>query len=118
MPNSIIDIFKNRRGRWTMMSIWQYCDLGTLRTYDLFATTSDLKPIEDFQIVDFTEEKTQELENLEKLYNNSIKENEINETKIEENNDFKSMVSTINEAFNSEERSKEKLKEKSFRDLI
>lgn len=71
-PNAITDIFKNRRGRWNMISIWQTVDLGTLRTYDLFATTSDNKPITDFQIVDFISEIPKELTDLEDEFNKNL----------------------------------------------
>ena len=71
-PNCVTDVFKNRRGRWTMVRIWSMHDLGTCRKYDLFVTTYDNKPIEEFQIVDFSLKKTKEMEELEELYNNGV----------------------------------------------
>ena len=53
VPNSVHDIFKNRRGRWTYVRIWSYVDLGTCRVRDLFITTATMKPIEDFKIMHF-----------------------------------------------------------------
>ena len=53
VPNCVHDIFKNRRGRWTQVRVWSYVDLGTLRTTDLFITTANMKPIEDFKIMDY-----------------------------------------------------------------
>ena len=57
VPNCVHDIFKNRRGRWTCVRVWSYVDLGTLRTTDLFITTANMKPIEDFQIMDYKMEQ-------------------------------------------------------------
>lgn len=68
-PNFVVDVFKNRGGRWTMLRIWAVHDLGTCRRCDLFVTTPDLKPIDDFQIVDFIEEKDQEQIDLENYFN-------------------------------------------------
>lgn len=68
-PNFVIDVFKNRGGRWTMLRIWSYHDLGTCRRRDLFVTTPNLKPIEDFNIIDFGMEKTQAETELEDRLN-------------------------------------------------
>lgn len=57
VPNCVHDIFKNRRGRWTQVRIWSYVDLGTLRTRDLFITTANMKPIEEFKIMDYKMEE-------------------------------------------------------------
>ena len=71
-PNVIIDVFKNRRGRWTQIRIWGYNDLGTCKRRDLFVTTPDNKPIEDLRVIDFETELTPEMEELEKYYNDNI----------------------------------------------
>ena len=71
-PNVIIDVFKNRRGRWTQIRIWGYNDLGTCKRRDLFVTTPDNKPIEDLRVIDFETELTPEMEELEKHYNDNI----------------------------------------------
>lgn len=68
-PNFVVDVYKNRGGRWTMLRIWAVHDLGTCRRCDLFVTTPDLKPIDDFQIVDFVEEKDAEMKELEDYFN-------------------------------------------------
>lgn len=52
-PNIVIDVFKNRRGRWTQVRIWGRNDLGICRRKDFFMTTADNKPIQDFSIVNF-----------------------------------------------------------------
>lgn len=75
-PNCVTDVYKNRRGRWTNIRIWSMADLGTCRKYDLFVTTVDMKPIEEFQIFDFVTEKNNDFALLEDKYNegNYIKE--------------------------------------------
>ncbi len=45
-PNQIIDVYKNRRGRWRSVRIWRYCDLGTCRSQDCFMTTVSNTPID------------------------------------------------------------------------
>lgn len=45
-PNQIIDIYKNRRGKWRNVRIWRYTDLGTCRSYDCFATDTGNNPID------------------------------------------------------------------------
>lgn len=58
-PNLVIDIFKNRRGRWNNVRIWSINDLGCCRREDLCLTTSNLKIIEDFTIYDFQQESNE-----------------------------------------------------------
>lgn len=112
-PNCVIDVFKNRRGRWTQLRIWTKSDLGTCRKYDLFVTTPDLKPIEDFQVVDFIQEKDSTLEELENKFNDGIEEMvEIQEISEE---DPTSLLTDIHEAFGS---IKEQVKGKDFSDYL
>ena len=112
-PNCVIDVFKNRRGRWTQLRIWTKSDLGTCRKYDLFVTTPDLKPIEDFQVVDFIQEKDSTLEELENKFNEGIEEIvEIQEISEE---DPTSLLTDIHEAFGSV---KEQVKGKDFSDYL
>lgn len=112
-PNCVIDVFKNRRGRWTQLRIWTKSDLGTCRKYDLFVTTPDLKPIEDFQVVDFIQEKDSTLEELENKFNEGIEEMvEIQEISEE---DPTSLLTDIHEAFGS---IKEQVKGKDFSDYL
>lgn len=54
-PNVVIDIFKNRRGRWTDVRLWSMNNLGCCRRNDLFITDKNCKPIKDFKIVEFIE---------------------------------------------------------------
>ena len=112
-PNCVIDVFKNRRGRWTQLRIWTKSDLGTCRKYDLFVTTPDLKPIEDFQVVDFIQEKDSTLEELENKFNEGIEEMvEIQEISEE---DPTSLLTDVHEAFGN---MKEQVKRKDFSDYL
>jgi replicative DNA helicase len=45
IPNTVTDIYKMRRGRYTQVRIWSYTDLGTCRTEDLLITDGKLKPV-------------------------------------------------------------------------
>lgn len=106
-------MFKNRRGRWTQLRIWTKSDLGTCRKYDLFVTTPDLKPIEDFQVVDFIQEKDSTLEELENKFNEGIEEMvEIQEISEE---DPTSLLTDVHEAFGN---MKEQVKRKDFSDYL
>lgn len=44
-PNSVTDVYKMRRGRYTHVKIWSYIDLGTCRVEDLLITDINLTPI-------------------------------------------------------------------------
>lgn len=120
-PNCITDVFKNRRGRWTQVRIWSMVDLGTCRRYDLFVTTPSLEAIEEFQIIDFIQEKDQELIDLELLYN----EGEVTDM-MEENllQSFspdvapESLLTEVTKAFGDAQERKERLKNLSLADLL
>lgn len=45
-PNQIIDVYKNRRGKWRNVRIWRYTDLGTCRSEDCFITDTSNNPID------------------------------------------------------------------------
>lgn len=45
-PNQIIDVYKNRRGKWRNIRIWRYTDLGTCRSVDCFMTDTANNPID------------------------------------------------------------------------
>lgn len=49
IPNQIIDVYKNRRGKWRSVRIWRYADLGTCRSWDCFVTDTANNPV-DFRI--------------------------------------------------------------------
>lgn len=119
-PNLVTDVFKNRRGRWTMCRIWSYMDLGTLRRHDLFVTTPDNKIIEEFQIVDFKIERTKEMDELEELYNNGVVTDEHAQELI---SSFVEKYPTqfaddIEEAFGNQQERRKVVHEMDFDDLI
>lgn len=120
-PDCVTDIFKNRRGRWTMIRIWSKMDLGVCRRYDLFVTTPDLKAIKDFQIIDFVQEKDQELIDLE-LYYNEGEVTDLMEQQLIENfsPDIapESLLDEVSKAFGDTRERKEQLKNVAFDDLL
>jgi hypothetical protein len=121
-PNLVTDVFKNRRGRWTSIRIWSANDLGTCRRHDLFVTTANNEPIEEFQIVDFTFEKTKEMEDLEELYNNGVVIDEETERLLEnfakQTIEIPKLTDTIEEAFGNKQEQKKRLENLDFGDLI
>lgn len=119
-PNAITDIFKNRRGRWTMISIWSVVDLGTLRTVDLFVTTPDYKPIKEFQIVNFVSVDMMKRKELEDFYNDGVVSDEMADELLSnlEEQMPKSVVDSITEAFGDAKETKERLKNLDFDDLL
>lgn len=118
-PDLVIDVFKNRRGRWTMMRIWSKNDLGTCRRYDLFCTTPNNNPIEEFQIIDFNVIKTKEMEDLEEFYNNGVATEEmIAEIEAEEIGLNNSLIDSIKEAFGNQQERRQRVSEMSFSDLL
>ena len=121
-PNFVTDFFKNRGGRWVMVRVWSVHDLGTCRKHDLFITTPDLRPIENFQVVDFIQEKTEEMYALEKEFNDGqddngnnddlltiLTENPLNNTELE---------NKIEQAFGNIHEHKARIVDKSFEDLL
>ena len=40
-PNLVQSVYKCRGSKWTRIKVWQYADLGTCRTKDLFVTNND-----------------------------------------------------------------------------
>lgn len=69
-PNIITDIYKNRRGKWTHCRIWSYVNLGTCRRYDLFLTDANNKPCNDFNVINFDREVSNDVKELEDHFNN------------------------------------------------
>lgn len=65
IPNQVMDIYKNRRGRYTNVKIWSNVDLGTCRKVDVVVTDERYRPIESFRKVDylFTEENEEDTVN-------------------------------------------------------
>ena len=119
-PNAITDVFKNRRGRWTMISIWSAVDLGTLRTVDLFVTTPDYKPIQDFQIVNFISGDMNKRREMEEFYNDGVLTDEMADELLAnlEAQMPKTVTDSITEAFGDVKETKERLKNLDFDDLL
>jgi hypothetical protein len=95
-------------------------DLGTCRRYDLFVTDPSLKPIDDFQIVDFVQEKTQLQEDLEKLYNTGEVTDIMEDHMVETFSNIlpESLLEDVSKAFGDAQDRKERLKGMSLADLI
>ena len=121
-PNCITDVFKNRRGRWTRVRIWSRMDLGTCRRYDLFVTTPNNKPIEDFQCVEFNMIRTPEMEELENFFNDGLVYDGEAVDKIMENfnviQENTEIVDNVTKAFGDIHDRRERVKEKSWDDLL
>ena len=101
LPNVVIDVFKNRRGRWSQVRIWGQNDLGCCRRKDLFLTDANLNPINNFSVVNFKEEQRSELP-------------EFSQDDIISLEDL-STQETVEEAFGE---TKKRMKNVSFADLI
>lgn len=120
VPNCVCDMFKNRGGRWTNIRIWEYVDLGTCRTYDLFVTTPNLKPIEEFQIIDFITDKTQEELNLEEFYNDGVVAEEMEEQLLANFARPSQPISVLSDsaAFGDAAAHRKQIEQRSFEDLL
>lgn len=60
-PNRATWIYKCRRGHLVRVILWQYVDLGTCRTTDLFVTNNDFKLIDvDFTVIENVEQVVKE----------------------------------------------------------
>lgn len=120
-PNCITDVYKNRRGRWTMVRIWSRIDLGLCRKYDLFVTTPANKVIDDFQIVDFKTERTPEMDELEEYYNNGVVTEEKAQELLAQFEEPSPITTTMEEvvtAFGNIEEERRRIVDKSFDDLL
>ena len=119
-PDCVIDIFKNRRGRWNHVRIWSKNDLGTCRRYDLFVTTPAMEAIDEFQIIDFVQDKTQEMIDLELLYNEGEVTDLIEENLLQNLSEEmpESLLSDINKAFGDANDRKEQLKNIGMGELL
>ena len=118
VPNLVTDIYKNRRGRWNMVRVWSYNDLGCCRREDLFVTTADMKPIKEFQAVEFDSINYGAFEDLCNLYNEGVVSDEIydefysvSDIKPEE------LILDAAAAFNDKDDIKRRVENKSFAEL-
>lgn len=120
-PNFVTDFYKNRGGRWTMVRVWSVHDLGTCRKHDLFVTTPDLRPIENFQVVDFIQEKTKEMYELEKEFNDGQSSNNDDELlSILDESPLENveLENKIEQAFGNIHEHKARIVDKSFEELL
>ena len=116
-PNLVTDIYKNRRGRWNMVRIWSYHDLGTCRKADLFITNSSMKPIDDFVVVNFKAEIDKDILKIQEEYNQGFSEMIENfETNISE--DTENLFDNFSSAFGDRHDRINQIKDKSFEDLL
>lgn len=53
-PNLVIDVYKNRRGRWNMVRIFCKNDLGICRRKDLFITDAQGRILTDFNLANYS----------------------------------------------------------------
>lgn len=113
-PNLVIDIFKNRRGRWNMVRIWSYFDAGTCRRQDLFVTTNNIKPLPEFSVIDFNIDKTIYID-LQNLYNTGYV-SEATESYYEEKQE--NILSDFERGFADEADKKLRVKDKDFSDYL
>ena len=72
-PNLIRHIYKLRRGKLSRVKIWQYADLGTCRTEDLFITNNNNELLNI---------KVEEVKLLEETMNKAIEDNSVATSEI------------------------------------
>ena len=83
IPNSVIDVYKMRRGRYTQVRIWSYVDLGTCRVEDLLVTDGKLNPVKIGNLKqEYPEDRWDILEMVKKL--NSDEKIEVEQTNFTE----------------------------------
>jgi hypothetical protein len=96
--------------------------LGTLRTVDLFVTTPDYKPVQEFQIVNFVSIDMEKRKEIEDFYNDGVLTDEMADDLLshfaEAEEVPKSLSDSISEAFGEAKDHKERLRNMSFDELI
>lgn len=119
VPNLVTDVYKNRRGRWNMVRIWSRNDLGTCRREDLFVTTPDMKPIEEFQVIQFESTRFKDFDSLCMLYNEGVIEEDVYE-EFYEVADIKpeELIPNASKEFDNFDDAKTRASKKSFGELL
>lgn len=117
-PNLVTDVYKNRRGRWNMVRIWSMHDLGTCRKYDLFITTANMKSVDEFIIVDFKSYESEELKDLEKLYNTGEVSENLYQEIIDTADSSDTILDNLTNAFGDREDRLNRVKDKDISDLL
>ena len=117
-PNLVTDVYKNRRGRWNMVRIWSMHDLGTCRKYDLFITTANMKSVDEFIIIDFKSYESEELKDLEKLYNTGEVSENVYQEIIDITDSADTILDNLTNAFGDREDRLSRVKDKDISDLL
>lgn len=117
-PNLVTDVYKNRRGRWNMVRIWSMHDLGTCRKYDLFITTANMKSVDEFIIIDFKSYESEELKDLEKLYNTGEVNENVYQEIIDTTDSSDTILDNLTNAFGDREDRLSRVKDKDISDLL
>ena len=117
-PNLVTDVYKNRRGGWNMVRIWSMHDLGTCRKYDLFITTANMKSVDEFIIIDFKSYESEELKDLEKLYNTGEVSENIYQEIIDIIDSSDTILDNLTDAFGDREDRLSRVKDKDISDLL
>ena len=73
-PTHVLDIYKNRRGRFKNVRIWIHLDLGTGARQDCFMTTSDNEPIREPIIDIFSSSEERKINNWRNYFERDSKE--------------------------------------------
>lgn len=118
-PNLVTDIYKNRRGRWNMIRVWSYNDLGCCRREDLFVTTANMKPIKDFKVIEFETTRFKDFSDLCALYNEGEVTDEVYEEFYQVSDvQPEDLITGAAEAFEDKEDTKLRLENRAFADLM
>lgn len=119
IPNLVTDIYKNRRGRWNMVRVWSYHDLGTCRKWDLFVTTTNMKPIKEFRVINFETTRFKDYSDLCDLYNTGEVSDEIVEEFYSVSDEQpEELLVGASEAFNDKEDIKKRFEGKKLSELL
>lgn len=119
VPNLVTDVYKNRRGRWNMIRIWSYNDLGCCRREDLFVTTANMKPIKEFKVINFETTRFKDYSDLCALYNQGEVTDEVYEEFYSVSDvQPEDLITNAAAAFEDDEDNRVRLENKSFSDLI
>lgn len=105
-PNLVTDVYKNRRGKYTKVRIFSYIDLGTCRKKDLFVTDSTMKRAVDVTIIKFDRNTGEVTEKF-----NTIDDFDLSAENLLAKSD-------VSNEFESRESKKNRIKERSFDDLL
>ena len=118
-PTLVIDVFKNRGGRWNRIRIWCAYDAGNLRTEDLFITTADYKDVSGFETKKFCnanrnkfQKECDELNSTNNGENLIINDYQITNDTVDE------LIVSAAEAFDDESDKRRRMENVSFNDLL